>query len=75
MMQLHTCDVLVGGAVRCWGYNVYSQVMLLALFGEYIYAHAVHLKCSHFVIRPSSEMAEMTLFLPVPLTYRSLLVS
>jgi hypothetical protein len=34
VIQSHTCAVLVGGAVRCWGYNEYGQVMLLELFGE-----------------------------------------
>jgi hypothetical protein len=33
-MQYHTCAVLVGGAVRCWGYNQHGQVMLLELFVE-----------------------------------------
>jgi hypothetical protein len=27
-MQSHTCAVLVGGAVRCWGHNQNGQVML-----------------------------------------------
>jgi hypothetical protein len=27
-MQSHTCAVLVGGAVRCWGNSNYGQVML-----------------------------------------------
>jgi hypothetical protein len=27
-MQSRTCAVLVGGAVRCWGYNYNGQVML-----------------------------------------------
>jgi hypothetical protein len=34
MIQSHTCAVLVGGAVRCWGRNDYGQVMLLELFVE-----------------------------------------
>ena len=29
LLQSHTCAVLVGGAVRCWGRNDYGQVMLL----------------------------------------------
>ena len=29
LLQYHTCAVLVGGAVRCWGYNSNGQVMLL----------------------------------------------
>jgi hypothetical protein len=36
VIQSHTCAVLVGGAVRCWGLNEYGQVMLLELFGELI---------------------------------------
>ena len=34
MTQSHTCDVLVGEAVRCWGRNSYGQVMLFALVFE-----------------------------------------
>ena len=34
VIQSHTCAVLVGGAVRCWGYNINGQVMLLELFVE-----------------------------------------
>ena len=32
LLQYHTCAVLVGGAVRCWGLNSVGQVMLL-VFG------------------------------------------
>ncbi len=34
LLQLYTCAVLVGGAVRCWGYNFYGQVMLLGFVFE-----------------------------------------
>jgi hypothetical protein len=28
-MQAHSCAVLRGGSVRCWGYNGYAQVMIV----------------------------------------------
>jgi hypothetical protein len=49
VMQLHSCAVLVGGAVRCWGYNYYGQVMLFALcFDSMMCLHNVELCFTHF---------------------------
>jgi hypothetical protein len=35
-MQSHTCAVLVGGAVRCWGHNENGQVMLCVFVFDFM---------------------------------------
>jgi hypothetical protein len=35
-MQSHTCAVLVGGAVRCWGSNQFGQVMLCVFVFDFM---------------------------------------
>ena len=35
ILQYHSCAVSRGGAVSCWGYNGYGQVMFLQCFVQF----------------------------------------
>jgi hypothetical protein len=55
VLQGHSCALSISGAVSCWGYNQYGQVMLAAAFlmgllivagGDVFVADEVFFSCS-----------------------------
>jgi hypothetical protein len=64
-LQHHSCALLMGGAVKCWGYNTNGEVITFEVFWslQLLYSHIVSrvcdlTKCDAAWGRPSTKQEQ-----------------